>query len=313
MLDSVLVIAFNRPDLLEIQFESLQNSGVKRIYVSIDGPRNSHPGDVRLVEQCRSLALDIDWAIEVHTLFHQDNLGCGKGVTSAIDWFFGHVERGIILEDDVIADPSFFPYMTAMLDLYESDPRVLGICGTNLVPNSELDANASYRFSSHPYVWGWATWRRAWEMNDLEITDWRKRLPFRKLWRLSGGTLFGYLYWRNNFNRVASGAIDTWDVQWMVTAWEIDGLFIVSNTNLVRNTGWREDATHTKTEIPAHVLAVSSFPANTVHPVTVEADQRADRWAMRNTFPTTVRSIASRVSRKIWTVAGRSNPRREAK
>jgi len=137
MHESVLVIEFNHPDWLSMQFESPRNSGVKRLPV-------------------------------------------------AIDWFLGNVERGIILEDDVIVDPSLFRYVSTMLDLYQSDPRVLGVCGSNLVPDSELDANMSYRFSSHPYVWDG---------------------------QLGGGTPLSYLYWRSNFERVASGKIDKWDVQ----------------------------------------------------------------------------------------------------
>jgi len=313
MNESVLVIGFNRPDLLSMQFESLRNSGVKQLYVAIDGARGNNSVDAKLVEECRSLTLGVDWADAVHTLFQQENLGCGKGVTSAIDWFFGCVERGIILEDDVIVDPSFFGYVSTMLDLYQSDPRVLGVCGSNLVPDSELDANVSYRFSSHPYVWGWATWRRAWKMNNLDITDWRKRLPVRKLWRLSGGAPLSYLFWRRNFERVASGKTDTWDVQWMVTAWENDGLFVTSNTNLVGNVGWRSDATHTKAQAPKHLRSVGGFPTEITHPLSVNPDYRADRWVMRTTFPTTIRSIASRVLRKMGKVAGSSKPKGKVK
>jgi hypothetical protein len=99
----------------------------------------------------------------------------------------------------------------------------------------------------------------------------------------------------------------------MVTAWENDGLFATSNTNLVGNVGWWSDATHTKAKAPKHVRSVGGFPIEIIHPSSVNPDYRADRWVMRTTFPTTIRSIASRVLRKMGKVAGSSKPKGKVK
>ncbi len=76
----------------------------------------------------------VDWDCEVHTLFREENLGCGRGVSGAISWFFEHEEAGIILEDDIRPEASFFPFVTELLHRYADDPRVWAVSGCNFVP-----------------------------------------------------------------------------------------------------------------------------------------------------------------------------------
>ena len=46
--------------------------------------------------------------------------GCRKAVEGALDWFFEEEEMGIILEDDIVPDVSFFDYATKLLDEYRN-------------------------------------------------------------------------------------------------------------------------------------------------------------------------------------------------
>ena len=69
------------------------------------------------------------------------------------------MERGIILEDDILPRESFFGFCSELLDRYEDDPRVLAISGCNFVPPEFVTDPGPYRFSRVPHIWGWATWR----------------------------------------------------------------------------------------------------------------------------------------------------------
>ena len=44
--------------------------------------------------------------------------------------------------------------------------------------------------------------------------------------------------------------VDTWDVQWILTTWRYRALSVRPNQNLVRNIGFRPDATHTYGQHP---------------------------------------------------------------
>ena len=145
--EPILVIAFNRPDHLRILIDRLRELQPKKIYFAVDGPRKENDTDADTVGQCKDLAHSIDWDCEGLTNFQESNLCCGLGVSTAITWFFGNEERGIILEDDIIPDPSFFSFCAELLERHERDPEVFAISGCNFVPPNQISTSGSYRFS----------------------------------------------------------------------------------------------------------------------------------------------------------------------
>ena len=280
--EPVLIMAFNRPQDLKKLVDRLRSVRPENLYVALDGPRMDHPDDQRNVAECRRIIAEIDWTPHIRHLYREENLGCGRAVSEAISWFLNDAERGIILEDDIIPRDSFFPFCTELLDRYADDPRVLGISGCNFVPPEYLSNDAPYRFSQVPHIWGWATWKRAWQVHDLDISDWRKQMSQRKLWRATGRKPGAYMYWRTIFDLMAQHAIDTWDMQLVFHAMSHGMLTATSNVNLIDNIGWGESATHTERK-PAYLRPSEEleFPLAQV-PVVV--DQRADDWSARVVF-----------------------------
>lgn len=68
-------------------------------------------------------------------------------VSSAITWFFQHVEEGIILEDDdVLPSTEFYPYCSELLQRYHSDPRIMMISADNF----QMGANGAHRLITSP-------------------------------------------------------------------------------------------------------------------------------------------------------------------
>src|SRR5688572_27481072 len=109
MLDTpILFIVFNRPDTTEKVFERIRSVQPRKLFIAADGPRLNHATDRTRCAAVKSIVSQIDWPCELHTLFREQNLGCGKAVSSAISWFFEQVEQGIILEDDTLPRKSFF-------------------------------------------------------------------------------------------------------------------------------------------------------------------------------------------------------------
>jgi hypothetical protein len=78
-----------------------------RVYFAVDGAREGRPEDAELVELTKQLAKEFDWACELRTAFQAKNLGCGLGVSTAISWALTIEESVIVLEDDILPDPSF--------------------------------------------------------------------------------------------------------------------------------------------------------------------------------------------------------------
>ncbi|MCS3824359.1 hypothetical protein [Salinibacter ruber] len=283
----VLLLIFNRPDLTEQVMEQIRKAEPAKLFIGADGPRADHPGDKRNCQQARDVATRVDWDCEVHTLFRGENLSCKQAVSSAISWFFEHVEAGIILEDDCVPHPSFFPYCAELLERYRNDDRVMVVSGNNFQPE-ETTWESSYYYSIYNHCWGWATWRRAWQHYDGDIADWS---DLRDTEWLEGwvGSEEGAKYWTGIFDQVAQDAVDSWAYPWTFSCWAEHGLSILPQTNLVTNIGFGERATHTKNtegtdgESDGHRPARSlSFPLS--HPNRIVRDYEADEYTLREHF-----------------------------
>jgi hypothetical protein len=243
MTPPLLFLIFNRPQMTEQVMTAIRGAQPERLYVAADGPR-ADSGEEALCEQARRIATNVDWPCEVKTLFRDRNLGCRLGVSMAIEWFFEQEEEGIILEDDCIPSQSFFRYCGELLDRYRHDERIMCISGANFQQGRYVSP-FSYYFSRYNHCWGWATWRRAWRLHDVDMQQWDHYRRSGSLESWSDGDKTFTTYWTNIFDSVARGEIDTWDYQWAFTCWAQHGLTCLPDRNLVTNIGFGAGATHT--------------------------------------------------------------------
>lgn len=250
--NAVLMLVFNRPDVTEQVFQAVRNARPPRLYVAADGPRPGRPQDEETTALVREVFKQVDWPCEVHTRFLTENLGCRNAVSSAIDWFFSKEEQGIVLEDDVLPSPAFFSYCDTMLERYKHDERVFSVVGNNLV-EPWYQHPESYFFSKVFFVWGWASWRRAWQHYDVNMAAWSNTrlqvnaLPYKPNQKLH------HAYWDLVFDLAFKNQISTWDHQWTFAHWENDAVCVTPANNLVRNIGFGADATHTSGSDPEYV------------------------------------------------------------
>lgn len=164
----VLFLVFNRPESTKRVFEQIRKGKPDQLFIAADGPRKDKVYEQELCRQTREILL-IDWDCDLKTLYREENLGCGKAVFSAIDWFFSHVSQGIILEDDCLPQADFFRFCDETLDKYVDNDQILEISGTNLQGGTVI-GDGSYYFSRYGGIWGWATWSRAWNKYDFNMT-----------------------------------------------------------------------------------------------------------------------------------------------
>ncbi|HKW37211.1 MAG TPA: glycosyltransferase family 2 protein [Burkholderiales bacterium] len=277
MRSAILFLVFNRPDTTREVLDAIRAARPPRLYVAADGPRADRPGEAQRCAEVRRIAKNVDWPCEVQTLFRDQNLGCNRGCASGISWFFENEEEGIILEDDVVPLPSFFPYCDELLERYRDDERVAMISGCNTI-SRRFASKESYFFSRYSLFWGWASWRRAWGRHDVAMKGWPAWRDQGGLAKLSGGNRLFEAYWRHNFDAAHSGTIDTWDHQWTFSCWKMGRLSIIPARNQTLNLGFRSDATHTTTWTPSYVSESAPEPLDfpLVHPELVTINSAAD-------------------------------------
>lgn len=284
MRTAVLFLVFNRPDTTTRVFQAIRSAQPPRLYVAADGPRQGRAGEADRCAEVRRIASDVDWPCEVFTLFRDSNFGCKRAVSSAISWFFQHETEGIILEDDCLPDPSFFPYCETLLQRYRDDPRIACISGDNFI-STVWRPQSSYYFSRYMHIWGWATWRRAWAGYDVDMKAWKDGTGAPLIDQLFAHEPRDAEFWKSHFTQVADGLIDTWDYQWVFACWRQGGLGCMPASNLISNIGFGADATHTRSPESKHAnLGVEPMPMPLRHPQAVEASLEADRWTSEHVF-----------------------------
>jgi len=273
----VLFLVFNRPSTTKQVFEAIRAARPPRLYVAADGPRAGRSGEAQLCDQVRAIATAVDWPCEVKTLFRDSNLGCKMGVSTGIDWFFENEPEGIILEDDVLPLPSFFPYCDELLERYRHDDSVWMVSGSNLIPG-QIPLEESYFFSQNALIWGWASWRRAWQHYDVRMQAWPKLKQEGWLKSVFPGQPLLISHWTYLFDELYAGKRDTWDYQCAYTCWLTNSVTITPAQNLTENLGFGEAATHTSSQKPDFLLeaipADLSFPL--IHPTSLAPNAKAD-------------------------------------
>jgi len=246
VLTPVALVIFNRPRLTDMVFNAIAQVKPRTLLVTADGPRPGHQSDVQKCAETREIVDQVDWPCEVLKNYSDVNLGCKRRLASGLDWVFSTVEEAIVLEDDCVPHPTFFRFCQEMLQRYRDDERLMMISGANLL-GSWKSENQSYHFSHHGGIWGWASWRRAWQHFDVDMRLWAEpEVKARVRDVVANPKLYRSI--ERAFDATFSGKVNTWDYQWYFARLLQSGLSVVSSVNLVSNRGFgSEEATHTST------------------------------------------------------------------
>lgn len=297
----VVLFVFNRPSATQRVFEAIAQVRPARMLLVADGPRAGKVGEAELCQQVREVVNCIDWPCDISTNFSDSNLGCQERIVSGLNWVFSLVEQAIILEDDCLPDPSFFPYCQELLERYRGDSRIAYISGTNLVEN-EIKTRDSYVFSSFGGIWGWATWRTQWQRYDRYLKDW----PLLKADRVLDQSFDDpktAAYWSKIFDEMYQRTgPNTWDYQWQYTCLINNSLTAVPSVNLIANIGFGNDATHTIEEDARFMLPAKSLSFPLRHPVSFIPLRSMDRLTQRLRTASIIRRIlakARHISRRV--------------
>ena len=126
----VALFIFKRSEKAILIINQIAKVAPKRIYLIGDGPRND--SEIKEVELCRKeIESAINWDCEIVKNYADKNRGVYENIAGGAKWVFQREKQAIFLEDDNFPEVTFFDYCKELLEKYESDNRVLWICGTN--------------------------------------------------------------------------------------------------------------------------------------------------------------------------------------
>lgn len=277
----VVFIIFNRPDCTARVFEQIRSAEPGKLHIVADGARINVIGEQEKVNRCRDIVSQITWDCEVIRHYSEINLGCRDRIHSGLNAVFDREEKAIILEDDCLPDRTFFSFCAELLERFKDESQIMHIGGNNFI-GADYSQPYSYHFSRYTHVWGWATWKRAWNCMDLHMRKWPKKkkavtsvCSFKKERR----------YWAKRFDNQYSvpEQINAWDYSWMYSCWLHKGIAIYPSVNLVQNIGFGDAATHTS-EGQLSLSIPSQSMHSILHPQKIIINTSADKENFKKHF-----------------------------
>jgi hypothetical protein len=266
----VALSVFDRPETTRRVFMAIRRARPRQLFVFADGPRSG--AEAARCSRARAVAERVDWPCEARYDYAESNLGARTRYTTGVDWVFSQVDEAIVLDDDCLPDPTFFPFCQAVLERYREDPRVMMICGTNYLERWKADQQ-SFHFSLFGGVWGWASWKRAWDLNDPAMDAWdHEEVKDRVRTLIADDEI--YAFQARRFDRVRGDPAErhSWDLPWSLTRLAHAGLTAVPSVNLVQNLGNRHGrglpGSHPLAHLRAERIGI---------PLAFPAEVRADR------------------------------------
>lgn len=301
MVAPVVLIAFNRPEQTRRTLDAIRQAAPEDLYLVVDAPREHRPDDVEPCAAVRAELEKIDWECRVHRRYAESNLGSAANIELGLDWVFSQASNAIILEDDCLADPTFFRFCTELLERYADDERISYIGGAAPEVPAEVFEGASYAFTAFASIWGWATWRRAWRAHRevyprthaggdhtsvrTEPIDWSHTL----LQSPAGVRFF----------RSAGETMDkktaTWAIHWCISVIANRSLAITAASVLVKNIGFGDAGTNTKTTREMAEAQALTFPL--VHPEQIVLNEHIELAYEK--VVTQELGVISRIARKV--------------
>lgn len=240
MLAPIALFAYNRPDHLKLTIEALQANILAQeseLFIFCDGAKNSQ--NEEKVNQVRSYARSVSGFKKVTVFEKEKNFGLAESIISGVTEIVNKFDRAIVLEDDLVTSPHFLEFMNEALDLYENDAEVASIHGYVYPVKNKLPETFFIRGAD---CWGWATWKRAWDLFERNGTKLLAELKEKNLTKLFdfNGT---YPYVRMLEDQIA-GKNNSWAIRWYASAFLANKLTLYPGQSLVHNIGNDGSGTH---------------------------------------------------------------------
>jgi len=245
----ILLIAFNRPNHTRRVLEMIVEAKPIDLFVFRDHWREEKVGEQEKCEKVLSVVKELteSTGIKVHYLLPDKNLGCGAGPMTGISWFFDNVGQGIVMEDDCLAHPDFFPYCEELLDRYKNtEVKFINSTLYDERWNNAIGPSLSYGFSRYMCTGAWASYREVWQGFDFDLQTLNKWKLAKQVYHLTGSVAEAehWYYVAKEIQRDNSKK-SYWDYQIQIHLFLQDSITIHPGVNLISNIGFDAEGTHT--------------------------------------------------------------------
>lgn len=252
----IVLFVYKRPAETQRVLDALAanpEAAQSELFVYADGPGNDADREKclevrRLVQNCSGFA-------KVTLRAAEKNKGLANSVISGVTEMLETFDRVIVLEDDLVTSKYFLRFMNEALDKFENDDRV---CSVHAFSYPPVCRDVQYFLRRGADCWGWATWRRGWQLFSSD-----SRKLYSEIVRKNLSKLFdrnGAFPYTRMLENQAEGKIDSWAIRWYASAFLAEKYTLQSNVMLVKNIGFGEEATHCSSGKQKYEITLSDVP-----------------------------------------------------
>lgn len=259
----IVLFVYNRPWHTQQTVEALQKNDLaneSELIIYADAPKNEQA--IESVSQVREYIRGIGGFKKITIIERDRNWGLADSIIDGVTSVINKYGKIIVLEDDLVTNCFFLRFMNEGLEKYLDRKKVVQISGYAHCSVQHL-VQSSF-FLDFPSSWGWATWKRAWNIfspeikpEDIVFLDSKKeKLKFN---------LDGQYNYYDMLIRQSRGKLDSWAIRWYLSIYKYKGLILYPSDTLVNNTGMDGSGTHCKKQLTdmadaRQTLRVISFP-----------------------------------------------------
>lgn len=237
----IALFVYRRRDCTQQTVEALQANilaAESELIIFSDAAKNKNT--VNDVQQVRKYIKTISGFLSVTLIEREKNLGLANSIISGVSEIVQRYGKIIVVEDDLVTSKYFLQFMNDGLQKYEQDERVISIHGYCYPVQKKLPETFFLRGAD---CWGWATWKRAWnifEPNGEKLLQQIKEKNLQQQFNFNNTYQFTKM-----LKRQVRNEIDSWAIRWNASAFVQNKLTLYPGVSLVDNIGGSTDATHT--------------------------------------------------------------------
>lgn len=236
----IALFVYNRPTHTKSTVTALQKNSRARnsdLYVFSDAAKSS--ADEHCVNSVREYISNISGFRNVSIYLQSENQGLSQSIIHGINDILGYRDKIIVMEDDIVTSPYFLDYMNDALEYYQNHTKVISISGYTYPVKRSLPETFFLRGAD---CWGWATWKRGWELFNPDSHFLLKEIDQHNL-----GFHFdfdGTYNFRRMLQMHTNGLNDSWAIRWYASAFLKNKLTLYPGQSLVHNIGNDGEGTH---------------------------------------------------------------------
>lgn len=288
----IALFVYNRPWHTRQTLTALQKNELAReseLFVFSDAARNDRERSA--VEEVRRYVKSAGGFRKLTVIERESNFGPAKSIISAVTEIVGRFGRVIVLEDDLLTSEFFLAYMNEALEAYKNEDRVISVCGYMYPVRITGATTVFLRLTD---CWGWATWKRGW---DLFEPDPRKlAADLMRKGKSREFDLDGAYGFARMLKKQAGGKVDSWVIRWYASSFLADRLSLYPYLPLVKNIGMDNTGVHSGvTGAYDAVLCNARIPVGQIE----IAENKAASGQIRKFFRMNNRNIARRLMNKL--------------